>query len=417
MKRTSIYILLFVLLAVVLLLVLSNSGGSAERRLDERVTFRKQDKLPYGTYAAYQNLAHIFPGVPVLSDKKRPGYWDSLGLFEENQVLLIISPQFYPDETEMGKLLRFAKSGNTIFISTQQLSYDAQEALNCTLTDRTMPTTGTDDERDRLSVKLSGPPFYENESYSYPGKKEIFWFYNYDTAVSQVMGIHSNGFPNFLRLRTGKGQIFLQVSPFTFTNYFLLHKNNMNYYDRVLSAIKPDGVSKVLWDEYFLDKKYIAGDYFNTGSNNTNGKSWFSTLMSYPSFRNAFWVLLLLLIGYVLIEMRRRQRYIPVISKPKNDSLDFVKTVGRLYHQKSDHKNLLHKMTAYCLEYIRAQYKLPTNRLDEDFIVALQHKSGYPEKELRYLVNFMNSFSNLPAVSDSQLADFHRRLEHFYKHA
>ena len=66
--------------------------------------------------------------------------------------------------------------------------------------------------------------------------------------------------------------------------------------------------------------------------------------------------------------MRRKQRYIPVVAKPKNDSLDFVKTIGRLYYDKGDHKNLSRKMGAFFLEHVRSRYKLPTGTLNEEFI-------------------------------------------------
>lgn len=42
-------------------------------------------------------------------------------------------------------------------------------------------------------------------------------------------------------------------------------------------------------------------------------------------FRAAFWLFILLLVLYVLMEMRRRQRYIPVVRKPSNDSLILLK--------------------------------------------------------------------------------------------
>jgi hypothetical protein len=195
-----------------------------------------------------------------------------------------------------------------------------------------------------------------------------------------------------------------------FSNYFLLHKNNMRYYENVLSVIKP-GVTKVLWDEYYLNKKRLSSDR----KNDDNKKGWFASLMAYPSFRAGFWTLIGFLVLYVLLEMRRKQRVIPVITKPKNDSLDFVKTIGRLYYEKNDHKNLSKKMAAYFLEHIRSRYKLPTNRLDEEFIKKLQYKSDYDEKELLKIVSFINFIDDAPGISDSQLAGFHKQLEAFYK--
>jgi hypothetical protein len=112
--------------------------------------------------------------------------------------------------------------------------------------------------------------------------------------------------------------------------------------------------------------------------------------------------------------MRRKQRYIPVITKPKNDSLDFVKTIGRLYYDKGDHKNLCRKMSAYFLEHVRNRYKLATTELNEDFIKNLQFKTGADESEIRSIVFFIREMENAATVSDHQLQYFHKQLEIFY---
>ena len=117
------------------------------------------------------------------------------------------------------------------------------------------------------------------------------------------------------------------------------------------------------------------------------------------------------------MEMRRKQRYIPVIKKPGNDSMDFVKTIGRLYFDKGDHANLCRKMSAYFLEYVRNKYKLLAGSLDEDFIAKLQYKSGAAEYEVRGIISFIKYLDDGPAINHKQLTAFHKQLELFYKKA
>ena len=119
---------------------------------------------------------------------------------------------------------------------------------------------------------------------------------------------------------------------------------------------------------------------------------------------------------FVLLETRRKQRYIPFVSKPKNDSLDFVKTIGRLYYEKNDHRDLAKKMGLYFLEHIRNTYKLPTGQLNEEFVKNLHYKSGYNESNLKKIVSFIDFVNEAPGVTDAQLAEFHKDLEDFYKH-
>jgi hypothetical protein len=223
------------------------------------------------------------------------------------------------------------------------------------------------------------------------------------------------GDPNFIRLKAGAGNLFVHLSPLAFSNYFLLHKQNFEYYEKALSLVSPN-IEKVAWDEYYLNKRFYD-------QNRDNRKGWFAVLLGMKNeegkhpFRAAFWLLIGLLVVFVLMEMRRKQRYIPVITKPRNDSLDFVKTIGRLYYDRGDHKNLCRKMSAYFLEHVRQQYKLPTNDLSEDFIRNLHYKSGAGEDDIREIVTYIKYTEDSPQVNASDLRSFHKKLELFYSKA
>jgi len=186
----------------------------------------------------------------------------------------------------------------------------------------------------------------------------------------------------------------------------------MSYYDKALSVI-PKETKKLIWDEYYLHKRYYDGYRGSRGGRRSN--SMISVLMKNPSFRAALLLLMALTILFVLQEMRRKQRMIPLFTRPGNDSLDFVKTIGRLYHEKGNHVDLARKMTAYFLEHIRNKYKLPTSNLNEEFVMALQKKTDQPESMIREIVSFIKYIQDAPGVTDEQLADFHKQLEEFYK--
>ena len=62
MKKILPYVLgglLFLLLAVVIMA----SRGKTVRRIDERITLRQRDTIPYGTSAAKKLLPSLFPRV------------------------------------------------------------------------------------------------------------------------------------------------------------------------------------------------------------------------------------------------------------------------------------------------------------------------------------------------------------------
>lgn len=406
MKKFLPYILIGLLLAAVMVLFFTSENNKA-RHFDGRVTLQKKDKIPYGTFVAYESLKEMFPKAAVTVNKQEPGYWDSLSNYDAGQALIIVSSSFNASEYEMKKLIRFMEEGNDVFISTMNLSYEVTQMLKCDINaaDGLMYYFDQTEGSDLLSVSLNKPPF-QDQSYTYPGKRYDFYFYKLDTTVATILGYDKNKKPNFIHLKAGEGNLYVHLAPMTFTNYFLLHKNNITYYENAMSVISPN-TTKIVWDEYYSTKRQQRQQRSN----------WFNSFLKHPALKWALLTALLALLVYVLMEMRRKQRFIPVIKKPANDSLEFVKTIGRLYHDKGDHKNLCKKMSAYFLEHVRSRYKLPTSELDDVFEKNLHFKTGVMQEEVNGIVSFIRQLDTLDVVSDKQLAWFHKQLESFYKKA
>lgn len=409
MKRTLPYIILFVIVAAIAALLFTGDSNSG-KKFDQRITLKKKDKIPYGTNVAFENLRYIFPKASISVNKQEPGYWDSLSNYNDGQALIIIAPQINADEYEMKKLIRFIENGNDVFISARTISAAVQEILDI----ETSPINTTemkdwkgDPTIDRLYLQLTQPAFKEKAKFTYDGEKFNAWVLSYDSTTTDILGTDDTKRTNFIHLKAGKGNLYLHVAPLAFSNYFLLHDNNMKYYENVMSVISPE-VKKVVWDEFYLNKKY----YYE--QNKEGKKSWMSVLFQYKSLMWALLIAMLTLLLYVLMEMRRKQRFIPVVKKPKNDSLDFVKTIGRLYYEKGDNLNLCRKMASYFLEHVRNKYKLATGTLDEEFIKKLQFKTGTEENEIRGIVSSIRELNAGGKITDKQVADFHKKLEAFY---
>lgn len=408
MKKYSPYILAFLLMGAIIALFLTGNNKK-EKQLDERITLRQQDKIPYGTYVAFNGLKYLFPKATIYTNRNEPGYWDSLSSSESGQALIIVTGKFNADEGEMKKLISFIEKGNDVFVSARTISYAASEILDCGVNTYDI-STYADEEikiKDSLSVYLNKPPYGKQTNYSYPGRKLDASFSKINKKTTEVLGEDDLGRPDFIRLRAEKGNFYIQLAPLAFSNYFILHKDNIGYYEKALSVINP-AATKVVWDEYYLNKKLL-------NENNEKKKNWFSVLSRYPALKAALLTAIFALLLYVLLEMRRKQRYIPVVKKPKNDSMDFVKTIGRLYYDKGDHKNLCRKMSSYFLEHVRNKYKLLTGSPDEEFIKKLQYKSGATEHEVRGIVSFIRYLDDAPEINHKQLTDFYKQLESFYK--
>ena len=398
MKKWAPYTLgAFALLLLVLLVLFV--PYKRERKLDERITLRQRDKIPYGTFVAHQLLQATFSKAHVIQDKAAPGYWSGINTDTSNQAVFLISGTFDPDQDALRHISKFVQNGNYVFIITQHFNQDVATYLKL------------QDENDFLervedSLQLFLHTAFTGTSiYQYPGKKYDSYFSDRDSATSLALGKDAAGHTNFIQLQSGKGKLFVHLAPLAFSNYFILHKSNVHYFQNVISLI-PEDVSTVVWNEYFLSRHRKSKE---------KEPNVLRVLWQYDAFKWGLLTLVFTLLLYVLSAMRRTQRIIPVYAKPANDSLDFVRTIGRLYYDRRDHHNLAKKMAAYFLEQVRSRYQLTQITVDENFAAALHAKSQYPYEDLKKIIDFIQYINAYTYITEEELAQFYQQLELFYK--
>ena len=103
MKKYGVYIIAALVVLVLTVLIISNSKKQP-RKLDERISLRQADKIPYGTSAAKNLLPILFPGAKVYFDKAYPAYWDSIYFEEPNQAVILVADRFNADADDVGDL-------------------------------------------------------------------------------------------------------------------------------------------------------------------------------------------------------------------------------------------------------------------------------------------------------------------------
>ncbi|WP_170971127.1 DUF4350 domain-containing protein [Ilyomonas limi] len=384
-------------------------------KFDGRITFNPKDKIPYGTYAAYHLLQQQFPKAAIEINHYAPELWQNLSLDSSGQVLLIVNSYFNPTESELDKLTAFAQKGNAVFISCLQMNKTARLFFKIQQEEVFNPFTvkndyGVINMYDSFAVTLDSRTYTVPLQFVYPGVSYNNRFTKYDSLFTYPLGYNGDDkMPNLLAINTQKGSIFLHTAPITFTNFFVLYNNNHQYYEKLMSLF-PANTKRIVWDEYFLLYKQKNRD-------NKDYKGLLSVLLSHKNFYDAFWMLIILLALYFLTEIKRRQRLIPEYNRPANDSLKFVTTIGKLYYEKGDHKNLAEKLTHFFLDYVRNKYKLPTNELNTAFVQQLSLKTGIPAEELNKLMDMLIHIKLSDRLSEQQLLQYHQQLENFYSKA
>src|SRR5690606_28020185 len=130
-----------------------------------------------------------------------------------------------------------------------------------------------------------------------------------------------------------KGSFYLSSVPGAFTNYYVLKPRQNRYAAQALSHLP---VAPVWWDEY--QKQGPVGD-----------SSVFRVLLCHDALTWAYYIALGALFLFVVFESKRTQRIIPVLEKPRNTTLEFVKVIGNLYYNHRDHRAIAEKKVNYFL--------------------------------------------------------------------
>jgi hypothetical protein len=233
-------------------------------------------------------------------------------------------------------------------------------------------------------------------------------FFNIDSSNTRVIGYNEDHKPNSIVHFYGSGKLFLHCDPRAFSNYFLLKEENYKYLQNSLaySFTEPD---HLYWDDYYNKLRY------RKERNNDKEFSTFSEIMKHPALAWAFWIALALLSVYILFGGKRLQRIIEQRKPNENTSVTFTETIGRLYLQKKDNRNIADKMVTYFNEYIRNKYFLNTNSVNEDFITALSRKSGVQRDKVETLYRNIAGIHSSGDVNDYQLLSLQEQIQNFYK--
>ena len=122
-----------------------------------------------------------------------------------------------------------------------------------------------------------------------------------------------------------------------------------------------------------------------------------------------------LMLLYIAFGSKRKRRLIPDMQQNTNASLSFVQTIGNLYLQKKDNRNIAVKKMTYFLEFVRSNYHISTNNINAEFVQALSRKSGISPERVQSLVEKAGYVNESDAISDQDLFEISNLVDEFYK--
>lgn len=385
----------YLVIAFSLLIVYCVIQYNRPRPVDWKPTYLNTDKIPYGTYILYHQLNDIFPGATIHSS--RQAVYNTLA---ENKYVpgsyILVAYRVNINQDDYDELINYIKKGNAVFIASFYVSKFLRDTLKLKINSgQTLPLT------KKTKVSFTNPALNPAQTYTFDRQTGGQYFSKFDTSRAVVLGKNQYNHSNFIRYQFGKGYLYLMPSPDYFINYNLLKPEESNYAAKALSYLPAKG--EIIWDEYA-----------SAGAEDAEGSP-MRVFLSHPELRWAYFIALFSLLFFVLYEMKRRQRIIPVADPLQNTTVDFVKVVGQLYYQQRNNLNIASKKVTFFLEHIRSRYQLKTNVLDQGLIQDLINKSGTDADLINRIFKYIGFVQTGKKITDQELIQLNYLTEQFYK--
>lgn len=388
MRKLAFYLFFFVI--SLLFSACENSSVNWEP------TFNSNHKIPYGTFVLRQELPTLFPDSNILNLQNNPynTLWENYPL----DTYMYINCENNYGEENWNQVLNHVNNGGSAFVSIGENIPVFEETLGVRI-------VSIPQKRNNLTLEINKQKFVLNKDF------QASYFSEFDEEFADVLGysnVDKAKQVNFLKIYFGEGILFLHTEPYAFTNYYLLRENNMKYTENVFSYMTDQNI---LWDNF-------QDNYFQNTQDEKLNDGFFAMLgfiLKSPGLRQAFWLLLIVGILFLILNSRRRQAAVPILLPYSNYSLNFAKTLSNLYRNNSDHTALARYKINYFLEQIKVYYHITSKDTEKDFSELLSTKSGVNLKTCKKLVDSLEFIKSENTVSKQDFFTLESQIETFTK--
>ena len=394
MKKNILFLsLLLILLGVVVWL-----EYNTPKKTDWKETFSKQDKNPFGCYVLHDMLPSIFSSAPITTSRQT--IYEIQKQYQETPSLnyIFINESFNPSTYDSESLLSLVNEGNNVFIAAYDIWGKLADSLHIKTNSKYVGFLALDTTKRYTWNQLTNPTLENKKLYRSRIAYRVNYFESFDSTHTTVLGVDSMQRANFIRMKYGKGNFYFHAMPVLFTNYNLLYENE-EYISKTLSYLP---INKTIWDEYY-----------KIGRSGPQTPMRF--ILSNDSLRWGYYTLLILVALIIFFQGKRRQKIIPILPPVSNTTLEFTETVGRLYFQYGDHKNLANKKINYLVDYIRTHLFISTIEYNDAFFERISQKSGIELEKIKILFQFILSIQKKDKISEKELHALNTAIENFYQ--
>lgn len=368
--------------------------------VDWTESFEHDETRPYASRIVYETLPDVLSAGVERVDVSPYVHLGDTTL--TGTTYLFIANTFEPVESETERLLRYVEAGNTVFVAASSFGGPIADSLRLDAT-----------PHDAYLARLSDPQVlttrYDTLRYTRPGlsRRNPYLVRNgtvqtafdlSDSTRAEILAAIDDE-PVLVQVRRGEGRIVAASMPRLFTNVNAVSDTTSEAVYAALSHLDPE--ARAFWDT--RHKPLVA-----------EVNSPFRFILSVPALQSALYLSLAGLALFLLVRARRRQRPVPVVEPPSNDTLQFVETVGDLYYREGNHADLARRRIDAFRTYLRTTLNVRPDGTD-DLAERIASRSGIPREEVDATLLAIRQAAQAGSLSGHDLLRLSRRLDRFYR--
>ncbi len=391
-NRKYYYTLAIIFIAVILLQYFQPKPINWSR------TYNKKDKIAFGCYAVFNLLENTY--APFIESNQQDMYNLNEANNENGQTLLIINDGVNFSKLEVQSLFKFLKKGNTVLVCANSFGKALSDTFNLDLemnVDYSVKSLDSLLKKPAFEISYTQPKNNILKTYTYPAVAIESYFLKIDTGLFTVVSENKKHKPVVLEANIGKGKLVLSSLPDVFGNIFIADNPNRNYAYTLLTNLKN---KTIIWDEYY---KTFGKEQ----------KGIFSFIFGSDALYMAYSIILLGLLFFMIFELKRKQRVIPVINPLQNSTLEFVEVISRVYFNSNNHKHIAEETIKYFYFDIGKKFHVNTTVIDERFFTTLSNLSGIGIDKIKTLFTYCENLKRAPSLTQYDLLELNDRITNF----
>lgn len=371
--------------------------------------YQLKDKDPYGLFLFNEILAaHLDSNHSVKNINKWSDY-DSLVNKKEKSTYIFIGQDFQLLNNEIDTLLKDVENGSDLMISF----YD----LTSNLYDRFFNYIDFDyDYSDSIVVyanNLKYTMYNIHQTDTVAMKWEAFvnetLIYSSFETLSSFMEMS-----NFIKIKRGKGHIFLHANPQFYFNHQVLRNDGFYYSNFTINQFSKQ--RNVYWLELGrkMDNEGKENTSVNEGKDSKKDDSLLQLFFKNPSL---LWAMLTAIFGFILFIIFRAKRMrplVPLIPPKRNMTTAFADTITSIYYQNHSPYGILKVQRKNFYHAIHKHFYIDLTRRNEDReIRILAEKSNVSIESLKELLALIETTESYN-VDERYIANLATQQREFY---